>query len=92
MYISTRRGVSQGDYLLENNTQDEMRAHLFATDEHFRTLCEQHAQYSNQIDAIESSGHVTEKEELEEQRLKKLKLHVKDEMNKMMARSRASVG
>lgn len=77
---------------MENNTQDEMRAHLFATDEHFRTLCEQHAQYSNQIDAIESSGHVTEKEELEEQRLKKLKLHVKDEMNKMMARSRASVG
>lgn len=77
---------------MENNTQDELRAHLFATDEHFRTLCEQHAQYSRQIDTIESRGHVTETDEMEEQRLKKLKLHLKDEMNEMMVRSRTSVG
>jgi uncharacterized protein YdcH (DUF465 family) len=42
------------------------------------------------VDDIESRGLVTEAEELEEQRLKKLKLHAKDEMNQMLARSRAA--
>jgi uncharacterized protein YdcH (DUF465 family) len=73
---------------MENHTQDDLRAHLFATDEHFRTLCEQHAQYSRLIDDIESRGHVTEAEELEEHRLKKLKLHLKDEINEILSRHR----
>jgi uncharacterized protein YdcH (DUF465 family) len=75
---------------MENHTQDDLRAHLFATDEHFRTLCEQHAQYSRLIDDIESRGHVTEAEELEEHRLKKLKLHLKDEINEILSRRRTT--
>ena len=77
-------------YLMENHTQDDLRAHLFATDQHFRTLCEQHAQYSQLIEVIESKGHVTEAEEVEEHRLKKLKLHLKDEINEMLVRSRTA--
>ena len=78
---------------MENHTQDDLRAHLLATDEHFRALHEQHARFSKLIDAIEAKGHVTEAEELEEQRLKKLKLHLKDEMTEIMVRSgTASVG
>ncbi len=79
---------------MENHTQDEeLKAHLLATDSHFRTLAEQHAQLKRQLDAIESKPHVTEADELEEQRIKKLKLHLKDQMNEKLVLSKhASVG
>jgi len=66
---------------MENSAQDEeLKAHLLASDSHFRELAEQHAQLKHQIEQIESRHLVTEEEELEEQRLKKLKLHAKDQM------------
>ena len=78
---------------MENHTQDDLKARLLETDERFRHLQEQHAQYSRLVDDIESRGLVTEADEIEEQRLKKLKLHTKDEMNEILARSRtATVG
>jgi len=45
----------------------------------------------HQIEEIESKPHVTGEDELEEQRLKKLKLHVKDEMNEILASARHAV-
>jgi uncharacterized protein YdcH (DUF465 family) len=78
--------TQQGDPLMENHTQDEeLKAHLLEGDEHFRSLAEQHAQLKRQIEAIESKSHVTEIDELEEQRLKKLKLHIKDQMLEILA-------
>ena len=74
---------------MENHSQDEsFKAHLLATNEQFRQLSEQHAQLKHQIEEIESKPHVTAEDELEEQRLKKLKLHVKDEMNEIVASAR----
>jgi uncharacterized protein YdcH (DUF465 family) len=74
---------------MENHTQDEdFKAHLLATNEQFRKLSEQHAHLKHQIEEIESKPHVTGEDELEEQRLKKLKLHIKDEMNEILASSR----
>jgi uncharacterized protein YdcH (DUF465 family) len=74
---------------MENHSQEEsFKAHLLATNEHFRELSEQHAHLKHQIEEIESKPHVTGEDELEEQRLKKLKLHVKDEMNEMVASAR----
>ena len=74
---------------MENHTQEEeFKAHLLATNEQFRKLSEQHAQLKHQIEEIESKPHVTGEDELEEQRLKKLKLHIKDEMNEMLASAR----
>jgi uncharacterized protein YdcH (DUF465 family) len=73
---------------MENHTQEDLRAHLLATDEQFRTLAEQHAQLKRQIEAIESKPHVTGEDELEEQRLKKLKLHIKDRMNAILRQSK----
>ena len=71
---------------MENHTQDEdLKAHLLATHEQFRKLSEQHAHLKHQIEEIESKPHVTGADELEEQRLKKLKLHIKDEMNEIAA-------
>jgi uncharacterized protein YdcH (DUF465 family) len=79
---------------MENHTQEEeLKAHLLATDENFRSLAQQHAQLKSLIEAIESKSHVTEIDELEEQRLKKLKLHIKDQMNEILASHRhAPVG
>ena len=70
---------------MENRTQDaELKAHLLATNEQFRALAEQHAQLKNQIQAIESHGLLSSEDELEEQRLKKLKLRLKDQMNAIL--------
>ena len=74
---------------MENRTQEEeLKAHLLSTDEHFRSLCEQHAHLKHQIQEIEAKPHVTGADELEEQRLKKLKLQIKDQMNNILAQSR----
>jgi uncharacterized protein YdcH (DUF465 family) len=78
---------------MENQTQEDLKAHLLATDDQFRSLAEQHAQLKKQIEEIESKPHVTGTDELEEQRLKKLKLNLKDQMNRMLMHSRhATVG
>jgi uncharacterized protein YdcH (DUF465 family) len=79
---------------MENHTQDEeLKAHLLATNEQFRLLNEQHAQLKHKIEEIEAKPHVTEADEVEEQRLKKLKLNLKDQMLEMMAQyGHTSVG
>jgi uncharacterized protein len=73
---------------MERN-QDELKAHLMATDEEFRRLAEEHADYEKQIQAIEAKPHVTGQDEIEEHRLKKLKLRLKDQMTEIMQRHRA---
>src|ERR1700743_1909173 len=79
-YTRTHETERRNALHMENRTQDEeLKAHLLTTNQEFRTLAEQHAQLKRQIEAIESKPHVTEEDELEEQRLKKLKLHIKDE-------------
>jgi uncharacterized protein YdcH (DUF465 family) len=79
---------------MENHTQDEeLKAHLLATNEQFRLLNEQHAQLKHKIEEIEAKPHVTEADEAEEQRLKKLKLNLKDQMLEMIAQyGHSSVG
>jgi len=67
----------------------ELKAHLMATSEDFRQLAAQHAEYERQLDAIEAKPHVTPEDEVEEHRIKKLKLRVKDQMNDIMAHNRA---
>lgn len=71
------------------NTQEELKAHLMTTDEQFRRLAEQHSQYHQQLEALEAKAHLTPQEEVEEHRLKKLKLHLKDQMNQIISRYRA---
>jgi uncharacterized protein YdcH (DUF465 family) len=74
---------------MENRTQDEdLKAHLLATNEQFRKLAEQHAQLKRQIEEIEAKPHVTGDDELLEQRIKKQKLQIKDQMLEIMAQHR----
>ena len=71
------------------NTQDDLKAHLMKTNEDFRRLAEQHSQYHQQLEALEAKAHLTPQDEIEEHRLKKLKLHLKDQMNQILNRYRA---
>jgi len=76
---------------MENQPQDEdFKAHQLASDEQFRALSEQHARFKRQLEEIESKPHVTEADELEEQRIKKLKLQLKDQMNGILLQSRSA--
>jgi len=71
------------------HTQEELKAHLMKTDEEFRHLAEQHAEYHRQLEALEAKPRLTSEEEVEEHRLKKLKLRLKDQMNAILSRNRA---
>ncbi len=70
-------------------TQEEIKAHLTATSEEFGRLVAQHAEYKKQLEALSSHPYLTPQEQLEETRIKKLKLRLKDLMQEMMDRFRA---
>ena len=70
------------------NTQEDLKAHLMQTNEDFRRLASQHSEYHSKLEALEAKSHLSSEEEVEEHRLKKLKLHIKDQMNAMMSRYR----
>ena len=74
---------------MERNAQDELKAHLMATNEEYRQLASQHSDYAKKLDALESLSHLTEEEELEEKRLKKGKLRLKDQMEAIMSQYRS---
>jgi len=68
-----------------DQVQDELKAHLMAANEEFRQLVAQHAELKRQVEAIEAKPHVTPEDEVEEHRIKKLKLRLKDQINAFMA-------
>ena len=73
---------------MDKIAQEELKAYLVQSNEEFRALAEKHAEYAKLIDAIESKTHPTDQDEIEEHRLKKLKLHLKDQMHEIMKRHR----
>jgi uncharacterized protein YdcH (DUF465 family) len=72
-----------------NNAQEELKAHLVETNEEFRRLASQHSEFAQKLDALESLPHLTYEEELEETRLKKLKLRLKDQMEAIVSQYRS---
>jgi len=73
---------------MESISKDELKAHLMATDDAYRKLAEQHAEYHKQLEAIEGKSHLSPEDEAEETRLKKLKLRIKDQMTEILSRHR----
>lgn len=71
---------------MENLEQEGLKAHLMATDDEFRRLCEEHSEYDEKLGALEAKHALTEQDQLEEVHLKKLKLHVKDQMTEILNR------
>jgi uncharacterized protein YdcH (DUF465 family) len=76
---------------MERNAQEESKAHLMATSEEYRQLASQHADFAKKLDELESLPHLTDEQQLEETRLKKLKLRLKDQMEAMVSHSRQQV-
>jgi len=74
---------------MERNAQEELKAHLMDTNEEFRRLASQHSEFAQKLDALESLPHLTYEEELEETRLKKLKLRLKDQMEAIVSQYRS---
>jgi uncharacterized protein len=73
---------------MERNALEELKAHLMSTNEDFRRLAQQHSDYAHQLDALESQAHLTDQEQIEETRLKKMKLRLKDQMEAIISQYR----
>jgi uncharacterized protein len=74
---------------MERNAQEELKAHLMETNAEFRQLAAEHCDYAKKLEALEALPHLTDQEKLEEVRLKKLKLRLKDQMEAMLSHNRA---
>lgn len=59
---------------------DSVREQLLASHEEFRRLAQEHTEYSQRLHSLIEKRYLTEDEKIEEVRLKKLKLRVKDRM------------
>ena len=74
---------------MERNALEEIKAHLMSTNEDFRKLAQQHSDFARKLDALEAQPHLTDQEQMEETRLKKLKLRLKDQMEAIISQYRA---
>ncbi|MGO8734671.1 MAG: DUF465 domain-containing protein [Terriglobia bacterium] len=59
---------------------EAIREVLMANNPEYRSLREEHIRYGSQLNQLATKVFLTEEEKLEEVRLKKLKLRVKDQM------------
>jgi uncharacterized protein YdcH (DUF465 family) len=73
---------------MDKAIQEELKAHLMQTNESFRNLMNQHHQYDIRVAELESKAALTAEEEIEEHRLKKLKLQLKDQMEHIVSEYR----
>ena len=67
------------------------RTELIANNEQFRKLATEHTQYAQRLDSLIQKRFLTEEEKLEETRLKKLKLRLKDQMESIERQYRQDV-
>jgi len=63
----------------------QVREQLLASDAEFRHLAEEHSSYEAQLEQLAKSPYLSAEDILLEANLKKKKLRVKDEMEKLVA-------
>jgi uncharacterized protein len=68
----------------------QVRDQLLASNEVFRKLAEEHTQYSQRLETLVTKKYLSEEEKLEEVRLKKLKLRLKDQMESLEQQFRSA--
>jgi len=61
----------------------QVREQLLASNDEFRRLASEHSQYAQQLESLIQKKYLSEEEKIEEVRLKKLKLHLKDQMESL---------
>ena len=64
-----------------------VREQLLASSDEFRKLADEHSNYSQRLESLSAKKYLSEEEKIEEIRLKKLKLRLKDEMETFQARA-----
>jgi uncharacterized protein YdcH (DUF465 family) len=69
---------------------EAIREQLMASDPEYQRLREEHARYSAQLDQLAAKHYLNTQEQMDEVRLKKLKLRVKDQMEKLVQRARVA--
>ena len=69
---------------------EAIREQLMASSEEYQRLREEHARYAFQLDQLAAKTYLSEQEQVEEVRLKKLKLRVKDQMEMLVLRARVA--
>jgi len=67
----------------------QVREQLLASNEEFRRLVAEHSQYSQRLESLINKKYLSEDEKIEEVRLKKLKLRLKDQMESLEQTYRA---
>jgi uncharacterized protein YdcH (DUF465 family) len=68
----------------------QVRDLLLANNDEFRRLALEHSQYSQRLDSLTQKRYLSEDEKIEEVRLKKLKLRLKDQMEQLEQKFRGS--
>ena len=68
------------------------RDQLLTSHDEFRRLAQEHSQYSQRLDVLTQKRYLTDDEKLEEVRLKKLKLRLKDQMQSIERQYRQQYG
>ena len=63
---------------------------LMANHDEFRKLAQEHLQYSQRLDSLTQKRYLSDEEKLEEVRLKKLKLRLKDQMEQIERQYRST--
>ena len=61
----------------------QVRDQLLASNDEFKRLADEHSQYAQRLDSLIQKKYLSEDEKLEEVRLKKLKLRLKDQMESL---------
>jgi len=69
---------------------EAIREQLMANSEEYQRLRQEHARYVAQLEQLAARHYLTEQEQMEEVRLKKLKLRVKDQMETLVQKARVA--
>jgi len=82
------RNVKSQEVILEMSTPTgAIRAMLMANNSEYQRLSIEHAHYAALLDEFTSKRYLTEQEQLEEIRIKKIKLRLKDKMESLVQKT-----
>lgn len=72
---------------MARSADQEIVSRLMATSEEYRRLAEQHSSFDRRLEQLAHRKFPSQEEQLEEARLKKKKLHLKDRMYDIIRQS-----